>query len=200
MKKLSPAVVWSVVALVCGICCVVAVVLALAAESDFCFYGPVLMASVFFHVVVMVLSAPLVQAVFKKNFNYRSFWFRQKGFEQTLYRVIKVKIWKSKIVSYDKSEYLFSKHTPLEVIMNMCHAEIVHEVIAVASYLSVLLGLLVDHYLIFLVSSFCFSLCHLVFVFVQRYNRPRVVRIHEKTIRNEKKVSQSIAPEPHQMG
>lgn len=97
-----------------------------------------------------------------------------------LYEMLKVKKWKNRVFSYDKSEYLLSKHTPAEVIMNMCHAEIVHEVIAVTSYLSVLLGLLVDHYLILLVSAFCFSLCHLVFVFVQRYNRPRVVRIHEK--------------------
>lgn len=132
------------------------------------------------HTLIMYISAPVVFLVFKKNFKYDSFWFRPKRFEKSLYNLLKVKKWKTRVPVYDSDEYSMETHTAKEIIMNTCHAEVVHEVILVASYLPILGGLAVSHWALLAVTSFLFSCCHLMFVVIQRYNRPRLVRLYER--------------------
>lgn len=131
------------------------------------------------HFLVMFFSAPMVFMIFGKKFKYDSFWFQPKKFEKKLYQILKVKKWKTKVITYNSEEYSLKTHTAEEVIMNMCHAEAAHEVIIVTSYLPVLGGFFISHWGLLVLTSFIFSCCHLVFVIIQRYNRPRVVRLYE---------------------
>ena len=111
------------------------------------------------HFLIIYTFTPLTYAFLGKRIHYSLPWFRPKRFEKALYARLGVKRWKSHI--------------------NMCYAEAVHEVIFAASYLPVLLGLMFSHVLLFLVTSCLFSIVHLFFVIVQRYNRPRLVRLYE---------------------
>ena len=70
MNKLFVKAVWAIVAAVCGICCAGSMLLALTAKSAFCFYISVFLASFFSHFIIMFLSAPFVQAVFRKSLNF----------------------------------------------------------------------------------------------------------------------------------
>lgn len=128
------------------------------------------------HFLIMFFSGPAVSMIFGKKFNYNSPWFQQKGFEKKLYKILRVKKWKTKVLAYDRDEYSLKKHTAEEIAMNMCHAEVVHEVIVVASYLPLLGGLFISHWGLLLLTSFVFSSFHLIFVIIQRYNRPRFIR------------------------
>ena len=127
-----------------------------------------------------VFSAPIVQMVFQKKFDYDSFWFRSKAFEKKLYQILKVKKWKNIVPTYDKREYALKEEELEQVIHNMCHAEVTHEVIMLTGYFPVLLGQQISHWGILLMMSFLFSLVHLPFIFIQRYNRPRVIRLYKK--------------------
>ena len=131
------------------------------------------------HFLIIYTFTPLTYAFLGKRIHYSLPWFRPKRFEKALYARLGVKRWKSHIPTYNYDEFSLSKHTQEEVIQNMCYAEAVHEVIFAASYLPVLLGLMFSHVLLFLVTSCLFSIVHLFFVIVQRYNRPRLVRLYE---------------------
>lgn len=129
--------------------------------------------------MIMFISAPIVFLLFRKKFNYTSVWLAPKKFEAGLYKMLKVKNWKNKVPVYDIDEYSFEKHSLEEIIMNTCHAEVVHEVISVVSYVPILLGGLINHYKLIILTSIAFSCCHLIFVVIQRFNRPRIIKLYE---------------------
>ena len=136
--------------------------------------------SVAIHFLIMFISAPVVFMLFRNKYNCNSFWFKQKPFEKTLYRILKIKKWKNKLPAYDRNEYSLQLNNPETIAQNMCHAEVVHEVIALASYLPILFGLVISNYGLLTILSMFFSIIHLVFVFIQRYNRPRFIRLSKK--------------------
>jgi hypothetical protein len=128
----------------------------------------------------MFITAPILFALFRMKYNYRHRWFTPKRFEEKLYQILKVKKWKNKIPTYDNAAYSLTKQNIPKAIQMTCHAEVVHEVIAVLSYLPILLGLVIPKVGLFIVLSFVFSVIHLLFSTVQRYNRPRLVGFYEK--------------------
>ena len=132
------------------------------------------------HFVLMFISAPIVFLFFRMKYNYHHCWFEPKKFEKKLYRIFKVKKWKNKIPTYDSRAYSLSEQNIMKAIQMTCHAEIVHEVIAVLSYLPVLFGLVISKWELLIVLSTVFSMIHLLFSTVQRYNRPRLIRHYER--------------------
>jgi hypothetical protein len=149
-------------------------------QNTLAYYFALFLGYIAIHFLVMFFSAPIVQMVFQKKFDYDSFWFRPKAFEKKLYQILKVKKWKSIVPTYDKREYDLKEEELEQVIHNICHAEVTHEVIMLTGYFPVLLGQQISHWGILLMMSFLFSLVHLPFIFIQRYNRPRVIRLYKK--------------------
>jgi hypothetical protein len=133
------------------------------------------------HFILMFITAPILFALFRMKYNYLHRWFAPKRFEEKLYQILKVKKWKNKIPTYDNAAYSLTKQNIPKAIQMTCHAEIVHEVISVLSYLPILLGLVIPKVGLFIVLSFVFSVIHLLFSIVQRYNRPRLVGLYERT-------------------
>lgn len=114
------------------------------------------------------------------KFNYKSFWFKEKSFEKGLYKALRVKKWKGKMPSYNPQTYM-TRDVPLEDIINtMCRNEVIHEIIALLSFVPILFSLVFDTALVFVMTSIIACLCDLVFVVMQRYNRPRVVRLMQR--------------------
>ncbi len=132
------------------------------------------------HFILMFITAPILFALFRMKYNYLHRWFAPKRFEEKLYQILKVKKWKNKIPTYDNAAYSLTKQNITKAIQMTCHAEIVHEVISVLSYLPILLGLVIPKVGLFVVLSFAFSVTHLLFSIVQRYNRPRLLGFYEK--------------------
>ena len=70
------------------------------------------------------------------------------------------------------------------LVKTMCAAELIHEVIVVMGYATLLLALLcedkAENLMIFGVTAFVAGLFDMTFVVMQRYNRPRVRRIVER--------------------
>lgn len=137
---------------------------------------------IFLHLLINHVVAPVVFLVFRMEFNYNSCWFRPKRFEKTLYQILKVKKWKGKLGVYLDNQFSVSAHLKENVINMMCHAEIVHESIAVCSFLPIILSPYGVNLTLIIVTSTFFAALHLLFSIVQRYNRPRLIKIKDRGI------------------
>ena len=131
--------------------------------------------------LVMRLAVGLAYDVCMKNHaDYRKSWYRQKAFEPKLYDALRVKDWKGKMPTYESDLFDPRKHSWDEIAQAMCQAEVVHETIAVLSVLPLLAVRWFGSFSVFLITSILSALMDLMFVIMQRFNRPRVVRLAEK--------------------
>ncbi len=128
-----------------------------------------------------------VGKIIPNNFNYHSFWFRQKRFEERLYRLLGVKKWKDKMPSYNPGSYMIKSTSPGELIAIMCRNEVIHEVIAVLSFVPIAFSSFFGAEAVFIITSILGCCLDLIFVIMQRYNRPRVVRIMQRQNRHNDK-------------
>ena len=133
-----------------------------------------------YHIAIRFFVPVIVTMCFHKNYNYRNWWFRQKKWEPGFYRWIRVKKWKGKAFTYDPSEFSLKVHSLEEIIINMCHAELVHEWIVVLSFTSLFFAIPFGSFFVFLITVVFAALFDLTFVILQRFNRPRVVSLFER--------------------
>ena len=77
---------------------------------------------------------------------------------------------------------LFSpkEHTWDEIAQAMCQAEVVHEIIIIFSFLPIAASIIWESFWVFFITSILAAMFDLSFVIMQRYNRPRVVKIAKK--------------------
>lgn len=133
-----------------------------------------------YHIVIRLLSPVILMLLFHKKYNYQMWWFQPKAWETKLYKRLKVKQWKRQVMIFDPSQFSLKIHSIQEVINNMCHAELVHELIMILSILSILFTIPFGALPVFLITAVCATLFDSMFVMIQRYNRPRLVHIYEK--------------------
>lgn len=121
-----------------------------------------------------------VGSVVPNTFDHRSPWFQPKSFEADLYKKLHLKKWKDHMPTYDPRLFSLKDNTLDGIVKNMCQAEVVHEVIALCSFIPLLFSLVWDSFGVFLITSLLAAALDLSFVMLQRYNRPRLVRLLEK--------------------
>ena len=139
----------------------------------------------FYHFLMRLLVGYGINSLLHNQIDYRKKWFRPLNFEKKLYSVLKVKKWKRNMPSYDPSLFSAELHTPEEIVQAMCQAEIVHEIIVLLSFLPLVFSLWFDSFWVFFATSL-FSACFdLLFVIMQRHNRPRLIRIIERKTKME---------------
>lgn len=130
----------------------------------------------FLYHFVMRLSVGLFCDKFLKP-NFESKWFIQRTFEKKLYKFLEVKKWKEHIPTYYPEAFDVKKNTLEDIEKSMCGAEIVHEIIMVLSFIPLLFAIPFGVFFVFFITSCIASLIDSVFVIVQRYNRPRIVKL-----------------------
>ena len=82
--------------------------------------------------------------------------------------------------TYDNALFDPRLHTWDEVAQAMCQAELVHETIALLSFLPIAAGLRFGAYPVFIVTSVLSAGYDLLFVMMQRYNRQRIMVLLER--------------------
>ena len=137
-------------------------------------------ATCLYHFAMRLLVGHCLNRIMGNQADYRKGWYQLRSIEKRLYKLFKVKKWKANMPTYDPSCFDPELHSWDEIAQAMCQAEIVHEVIAVLSFLPLLATILFGEFPVFFMTSLlsaCFDLC---FVIIQRFNRPRVIRLIEK--------------------
>ena len=104
-------------------------------------------------------------------------WFSEKPFEKALYRKLRVKKWKAKMPTYSPQTYAVASLPPETIAKTMCRNEVVHELCAVFSLLPILLGFSFGAWWFFVPTSVFGFFADLAFAAIQRYNRPRILRL-----------------------
>lgn len=131
----------------------------------------------FYHLAMRLIVGFGINGIFHNKMNYKKWWFKEKKFEAKLYKALGVKKWKKLMPTFDPKAFSIKDHTVEEIIQITCQSEIVHEIIMLLSFVPVIFTVWFGSLLAFLITS-CLSFCFDgIFVIMQRYNRPRLMRL-----------------------
>ncbi len=141
-----------------------------------------------YHFCIRLLIGLIFSKTMRNKADYTKKWFQLGRVEKRLYDLLKVKAWKNRMPTYDGSLFDAKKHSWDEIAQATCQAELVHETIIVFSFLPIAASVRFGALPVFVITSVCAALFDSVFVIMQRYNRPRIVRMAER--QNKKDIPQ----------
>lgn len=163
----------------------------LASEIRVFFTLGVVSLTVSFHFSIRLVIGGLIDYNLKNRVDYTKGWFREKGFEKGLYKTLRVKKWKNRMPTANEDYFSVKKHSLEEIVMAGCQAEIVHELCAAAGFLSVLFAIPFGDWWVFFITAAVGAVYDMVFVIIQRCNRPRLM----KALEREKRVQMTNSKE-----
>ncbi len=139
---------------------------------------------VFYHLAMRLAVGWAVKSKAGPRLKPESFWFRQRVWEEKLYQRLHIKHWKKWSPTYIVDNFNFKKHSAEEILRNMCTAELDHELNTVLSFLPLVISLGVDRLRselwIFAVTGIVAGCFDMYFAVIQRYNRPRLIRLKSR--------------------
>lgn len=116
--------------------------------------------------------------------SYKMKWFKQRRFEKPLYEFLMVKKWKKKALTYNPELFSLKKYSYREIANTMTKAETDHWINELISLSSLLFALVWGRFPVFLITCIAAMLFDGQFIIIQRYNRPRILKLagkkHEK--------------------
>ena len=133
-----------------------------------------------YHFAMRLAVGFAVDAIMKNKADHNNVWFCEKGFEKRLYKLMRVRAWKKYLPTYSPDTFDTNCKTVQEIVGATCQAEIVHEVIMLLSLLPILFIPLLGGAATLVITSVLAMLFDSLFVILQRYNRPRLIRVMER--------------------
>lgn len=128
-----------------------------------------------------------VSKLFKKKINYKQWWFKERKFEKGLYKFLKVKSWKGKALTYNPEQFDLKQNSLEQILNTMTKSEVDHWINEVISITTMFFGLIWGKTWIFVLTAIAAMIFDGQFIVIQRYNRPRVIKILEKENRKKSK-------------
>ena len=104
-------------------------------------------------------------------------WYQVRPWEERLYERIKIKRWKDKMPTFHPDTFSHREHTWEQIAQAMCQSELVHETNIVMSFLPLPVSIWTGFFPLLLVMSLLAAGFDLLLVMMQRYNRPRILRL-----------------------
>ena len=131
-----------------------------------------------YHFSMRLIVGEVVTVIYcKREFNLDSAGFHIHRFEKELYRRLNVKKWKVHMITAKPEQFDLRENSMDDLLHNMAQAELVHRIIMVLSFVPLLLIIPYGVPSVFIVTSIAAALVDLQFVIIQRYNRPRVMKL-----------------------
>ena len=110
----------------------------------------------------------------------KGWWFKEKPYESGLYSFLRVKSWKGKALTYSPELYDIKNRTLSQIADTTAKSELDHWINVGISLTTVLFGLIWGRLWIFALTAFCAALFDSQFIIIQRYNRPRLIKLIDK--------------------
>lgn len=132
--------------------------------------------TIMYHLWVRIIMGNVVK-LFKKNIKYTNWWFKERNFEKRLYKILRVKKWKGKALTYNPELFSLKDYSLEEIANTMSKVEIDHWVNEIISLSTLLFGVIWGNFWIFLITAIIAMLFDAQFIAIQRYNRPRIAKI-----------------------
>ena len=138
-----------------------------------------------YHFAMRLLVGYTVDTLFHNRMRATRRWFLPRKWEGRLYRLLRVRRWRKRLPTYDPQSFDTARHTWDEILGAGCQAEVVHEIIMLLSLLPILFALPFGDLPIFLATSLLAALYDSLFVILQRYHRPMLIKLSERRRKNE---------------
>ena len=133
----------------------------------------------FYHFVMRLAVGALMPRILKPGAAERPY-FRQRYWEPGLYKALKVKRLKSRMPTYNPDDFDPRKHSWEEILQSGCVAEAGHGLMMLLSFLPVLTVPVFGAAGVFWGTSVAAAAVDGSFVILQRFNRPRILKILQK--------------------
>ena len=141
------------------------------------FSAAITFGTIFYHLAIRLAVGLLIDARYHNQMDHTRPWFREKTFEQKLYRTLQVKKWKKWLPTFTPQEFDMKSRSVTQIVQTTCQAEVVHEVNMVLRFVPVVFSVWFGSLSVFLLTSCGAFLFDGIFVIMQRYNRPRLMRL-----------------------
>lgn len=135
--------------------------------------------TIMYHFWVRIIMGN-VSKLFKKHINYKQWWFKEKSFEKGLYKLLHVKEWKGKALTYNPESFSLKQHSLEEIANTMVKSEIDHWINEAISLSTLLFIIPWGRTWAFVISAIVAMIFDSQFIIIQRYNRPRILKVLEK--------------------
>lgn len=132
-----------------------------------------------YHFIMRLGVGGLIGRCLNNQVDYTKKWFKVSSFETDLYNILKVKKWKQYMPTLQNDYFDIRQHSLEEIASATCQAEIVHEIIVIFSFVPVILTRWFGSCEIFVITSFMAALMDVLFVMIQRFNRPRLLKVRK---------------------
>ena len=141
--------------------------------------------TIMYHFWVRIIMGN-VSKLFKKHIKYNQTFFKERSFEKGLYKFLRVKDWKGKALTYNPESFSLKEHSLEEIANTMTKSEVDHWINEIISLTSILFSFIWSELsLAFAISAIAAMIFDSQFIIIQRYNRPRVLKILEKENKKE---------------
>lgn len=135
-----------------------------------------------YHFVMRLFTGWMIDHCLHNCVNYRRKWFQVSTTELKMYEKLKVKKWKGKVGAYDPGCFDPKIHSWDEIAQATCQAELVHELIILLSFLPVFAAISFGAFPVFVITSVLAACIDGIFVIIQRYNRPRILKLLNRNV------------------
>lgn len=136
--------------------------------------------TIFYHLAVRLAVGYLVDARYHNRMDYTRNWFKERSFERKLYKKMQVKKWKKWFPTFNPQDFDLKSCSVEEIVQVTCQAEIVHEINMVLSFVPIVFSVWFGSIGVFVLTSCAAFIFDSIFVIMQRYNRPRLIRLMRK--------------------
>lgn len=142
--------------------------------------------TIMYHFWVRIIMGN-VSKLLIKHINYNQWWFKEKSFEKNLYKILCVKKWKGKALTYNPELFSLKDNSLKDIANTMTKAELDHWINEIISLSTLLFACIWGELWIFFITAILAMIFDSQFIIIQRYNRPRIIKILEKErIKNNK--------------
>ena len=135
--------------------------------------------TIMYHFWVRIIMGN-VSKLFKKHINYKQWWFKERSFEKGLYKLLRVKQWKGKALTYNPESFSLKQHSLEEIANTMTKSEVDHWINEIISITTISFAIPWGELWIFLLTAIIAMIFDSQFIIIQRYNRPRVLKVLNK--------------------
>lgn len=112
--------------------------------------------------------------------DYRHPFFAPRPFERHVFRLLRVRQWKDRVLTFDPDSFDLKRRGLAAVCHTMAKSEVDHWINELISLFSLLFALLWGQFPIFLITALAAMAFDFQFILVQRYNRPIAVRLLQR--------------------
>ena len=135
--------------------------------------------TIMYHLWVRIIMGNVCK-LFKSHIKYDAWWFKETKFENKLYKLLRVKSWKGKALTYNPELFSLKDYSLEEIANTMSKVEVDHWINEIISLTTILFATFWGNVWIFILTSIIAMVFDGQFIIIQRYNRPRIVKIIEK--------------------